>query len=52
MNKLVKTKNLMKIMGVVNCLAMALVAQTANTACAWILGQPKEPEEAKRMRRF
>lgn len=52
MKKLFSKKNFMKIMGAVNCLAMVLVAQTANVTCAWILGQPEEPEEAKKMRKI
>lgn len=51
MQKLLK-RNRFGIMGIVNCLAMALVACTANAACSWIFGQPEEPEEAKRMRKF
>lgn len=52
MKKRIANENLMKLLGVVNCLAMVLVAHTANAACAWILGQPEEPEEAKSMRKF
>ena len=52
MKKLVESKIFMKFMRVVNYFSMVLVARTAKTACAWILGQPKEPEEAKKMRKF
>lgn len=52
MKKLLKNKSLVKVMGVVNCLALMLVSQTANVACLWILGQPEEPEEAKKFRKF
>lgn len=52
MKKIFRNKNLAKLMGAVNCLALVLVAQTANSACLWILGQPEEPEEVKKMRRF
>lgn len=52
MKTLLKNKKLVKLMGVVNCLALVMVAQTANAACMWILGQPEEPEEAKKMRKF
>lgn len=51
MQKLVK-KSRFGIMGIVNGLSMILVARTANAACSWIFGQPEEPEEAKRMRKF
>lgn len=50
--KLFFKKNIMRMMGVVNCLALALAAHTANIACGWIIGQPEEPEEAKKFRKF
>ncbi len=31
-----------------NCMALAFVVQTANSACLWIFHQPKFPEEAKK----
>lgn len=42
----------MKIMEAINFVALVLAVKTANTTCAWILGQPKKPEEAKKMRKF
>ena len=50
--KKLRNKSLVKFMGIVNTLALVLVAQTANSTCAWILGQPEEPDEVKRMRKF
>lgn len=47
-----KTIFLKKIMGVMNCIAVMFVVQTANSACAWIFHQPKFPEEAKKYSKF
>lgn len=52
MRKLISKIRFEKVMGLINCLAMVVVVQTANMACAWILGQPEEPEEVKKMRNF
>lgn len=41
-----------KILGAVNCIALALVVQTANAACIWIFHQPKFPEEARKYSRI
>lgn len=51
MTKLLKGKKV-GWMNVLNCLALVLVAGTANAACSWIFGQPEEPEEVKSMRKF
>lgn len=42
-----KTKLLKSLSAVMNCIALALVVQTANSACIWIFHQPDFPEEAK-----
>lgn len=43
-----KLKSLViKVSGLVNCLALLLVVQGANSTCAWIVHQPEFPEEAK-----
>lgn len=39
------------LLSCVNVLALMLVAQTANSACVWVLHQPKFPEEAKRFKK-
>lgn len=38
--------------GVLASLALALVASTANSCCAWLFGQEKEPDSVKAMRKF
>lgn len=43
-----KTNVVKKMMAVMNCLAVMLVAQTANSACIWIFHQPEFPQEAKK----
>lgn len=43
-----KTSIVKKMMAVINCLAVVLVAQTANSACIWIFHQPEFPQEAKK----
>ncbi|SET56671.1 cyclic lactone autoinducer peptide [Lacrimispora sphenoides] len=35
-----------------NALALLVVAQNVNAACAWLQHQPEVPEEAKRFRKF
>ncbi|MBR1692648.1 MAG: cyclic lactone autoinducer peptide [Lachnospiraceae bacterium] len=52
MKKITGSNSVKKVMGGVNRLAMSEVSKTANSACAWIYGQPKQPAEAKRMRKF
>lgn len=41
-----------KVLGLLNCMALALVVQTANAACVWIFHQPKFPEEARKYSRL
>jgi cyclic lactone autoinducer peptide len=35
-----------------NSVALALVVQTANSACMWIFHQPEFPDEAKKYKRI
>ncbi|WP_312442885.1 MULTISPECIES: cyclic lactone autoinducer peptide [Lachnospiraceae] len=35
-----------------NALALLVVTQNVNAACAWLQHQPEVPEEAKRFRKF
>lgn len=45
-------KKLYSKMGtIVNCLALLLVVQSANTACGWIVHQPKFPEDANKYKK-
>lgn len=37
--------------GVLNCLALALVALTSNSACLWYYHQPEFPKEANFLRK-
>lgn len=49
-----KIKNLLKkIMttGVLNSLALVLVAASANSACAWVYHQPKFPDAASKFKK-
>lgn len=50
--KIFTTKNMAKMAGVINCLALLAVSQTSNAACSWIFGQPKQPDSAKKFRKF
>lgn len=43
-----KANILKKVIGVINCLAVMFVVQTANSACIWIFHQPEFPQEAKK----
>lgn len=43
-----KFKLVNKILMGLNCVALALVVQTANAACIWMFHQPEFPEEAKK----
>lgn len=43
-----KTNFVRKMITVMNCLAVMLVAQTANSACIWIFHQPEFPQEANK----
>lgn len=38
--------------GLVNAIALALVIQTANQACMWVLHQSELPKEADKYRIF
>ncbi|MGN0438614.1 MAG: cyclic lactone autoinducer peptide [Lachnospiraceae bacterium] len=40
-----------KIMKVINCLALVLVAVSANSACVFYFHQPEFPEAASKFRR-
>ena len=40
-----------KIMKVINCLALVLVAATANSACVFYFHQPEFPKEANFLRK-
>ncbi len=37
--------------GCVNAMAMIMVTQTANSACVWIVHQPKFPKEADKFKK-
>ena len=47
-----KTNFFKKMMKIMNCFAVLLVAQTANAACIWIFHQPKFPQEAEKYCKF
>lgn len=49
-----KTKKnlLVKLLGIFNCLALILVAQSANLACLWAFHQPEFPEAANRFKKI
>ena len=40
-----------KMAALVNCLALLLVMQTANSACLWIVHQPEFPKEADKFKK-
>ena len=45
-------KKLISKLGVLaNCMALMLVIQSANTACAWIVHQPEFPEQASKFKK-
>ena len=44
-------KLLLKIGALANCMALVLVMQSANTACGWIVHQPKFPEDANKYKK-
>lgn len=48
MKKTIRKSLGIKVLGVVNCLALCLTAYTANLACNWLYYQ----EEVKKMRKF
>lgn len=35
----------------INCIAILLVIQGANSACTWVIHQPKFPEEANQYKK-
>lgn len=39
------------VMSCVNMLAVLLVAQTANSACIWLIYQPEFPKEGEKFKR-
>lgn len=41
-----------KSIGLINAVALALVIQTANQACMWVLHQSELPKEADKYRKF
>lgn len=47
MKKLLNVKTL----GIINSIVLALVIQSANSACCWMFHQPEFPEEAKKYKR-
>lgn len=40
-----------KLIGILNCIAIMLVVQTANTACLWVYHQPEFPAEANKYKK-
>ncbi len=46
-----KKKNFIKLLRVFNCIAIVLVAQSANIACAWVFHQPEFPEAANKFKK-
>lgn len=46
-----KTKILKSMAGVMNDVALALVVQSANTACIWNFYQPEYPKEADKYKK-
>lgn len=49
---MMKMKRLNWIMPALNAIALMVVIQNVNAACAWVDHQPEVPEEAKRFRTF
>lgn len=49
-----KLKGMLKkvALGCVNAIAMAMVAQTANSACIWVVHQPEFPKEAEQFKKL
>ena len=52
MKKTIRKSLGIKVLGVVNCLALRQCLYTANLACNWLYYQEEEPEEVKKMRKF
>lgn len=42
----------LKLLSNLACLAMTVAIVTASWPCTFIMHQPKEPEEVKKLRRF
>ena len=40
-----------KMAALINCFALLLVMQTANSACLWIVHQPEFPKEADKFKK-
>lgn len=51
MMKLKRMKSKLLTAGVLNSLALVLVAQSANQACSWFFHQPEFPESAKQFKK-
>ncbi len=41
-----------RILGMMNCLALMLVAHTANVCCIWVFHQPEFPEAANKFKKI
>ncbi len=41
-----------KLLGKFNCIALVLVALSANITCAWVFHQPEFPEAADRFKKI
>lgn len=51
-NAMMKLKKQNWTMLALNAIALMIVIQNVNVACAWVDHQPEVPEEAKRFRAF
>lgn len=51
-NAMMKMKRQNWTMLALNAIALMVVIQNVNAACAWVDHQPEVPEEAKRFRAF
>jgi len=47
-----KKNFLTKLLGIFNCIALVLVAQSANIACVWVFHQPEFPEAANQFKKI
>lgn len=41
-----------KLLKLLNCLSLKLVARSANSACVWYFHQPEFPEEANKFKKI
>ncbi len=41
-----------KILGIFNCIALVLVALSANITCVWVFHQPDFPEAANKFKKI